>query len=90
MGKRYNKTDLINRIVRRTGYTKESVADVINCLLDEMQKILSKEGNSVMFKNFGALIAVKAKPRKGINPRTKEPIEIPSRLRIKFKKSKNW
>ena len=46
------------------------------------------EGKAVKLSGFGIFEAFASKPRLGINPTTMEPLNIPSRRRVRFRSSK--
>ena len=60
-------------------------------LLEEMTKVITetiKGGGEVVLAGFGAFLAKQRKGRTGINPQTKEKIEIPPVTVPKFKAGK--
>ena len=44
-----------------------------------------KEGGKVALLGFGSFSVAEKSARKGVNPKTKQPIEIPARKSVKFK-----
>lgn len=70
-----NKDAIIEAISTQTSHPKKTVADIVETLLDIVTKELQK-GEKVSFSGFGAFQVTTRKGRTGINPRTKEKIEI--------------
>ncbi len=67
-----------------------SYADAVK-IVDLILKIIKKRlvrGEKVVISGFGCFRTVRRKDRKGVNPRTGEPIVIRGRRAITFKPSK--
>ena len=79
-----NKTEFIDAVAAKAGLSKaegkKAVDAMVETILSEMEK-----GEKVSILGFGAFSVVEKAARKGVNPRTKETIEIPARKVIKFK-----
>jgi len=79
-----NKTELIDAGSAKAGLSKadgkKAVDAMVETILSEMEK-----GEKVSILGFGSFSVVEKAARKGVNPRTKEAIEIPARKGIKFK-----
>ena len=73
-----NKAQLIEAIANETGLTKVESKRSLECTLGIIRKQL-KKGNEVRLVGFGTFSVKKRKARKGINPRTQEPIQIKAR-----------
>ena len=73
-----NKAQLIEAIARDTGLTKAESKRALEATLDNIYKQL-KKGEEVRLVGFGTFSVKKRKARKGINPRTQEPIKIKAR-----------
>ena len=58
----------------------QAVDAMVETILSEMEK-----GEKISILGFGSFTVVEKSARKGVNPRTKEVIEIPARKVIKFK-----
>lgn len=79
-----NKTDLINEISAKAGVTKAQAKLALDATLGAISASLAKN-EKVALIGFGTFSVVEKGARTGINPRTKEKIEIPARKAIKFK-----
>ncbi len=77
------KADILSKIVKDSFLTKTQARDVLNLILEEIGDALAR-GERVTLVGFGTFQVVKRKPRKGRNPKTGEPIEIPAKKVVKF------
>ena len=82
-----NKNDLINEIAASAGITKKEAEDSLNAIMDNITKAL-KKGESTTLVGFGTFSVSKRAAREGINPQTKEKINIPAKNVVKFKAGK--
>lgn len=81
-----NKTELINEIAANAACNKAVAKASLEATLEAISKALTK-GDKVALIGFGTFSVVEKPARTGINPRTKEKIEIPARKVVKFKAS---
>ncbi len=79
-----NKTELINAIAEKAGLTKVQAKAALEAAINTVSEQLAK-GDKVALIGFGTFSVAEKTARKGINPRTKEVIEIPARKAVKFK-----
>jgi len=79
-----NKAELIEEVSNKTGLTKKETGNVIDALTDTIQKTLSKE-EKITLAGFGTFQVMERKARRGVNPRTRETIQIPAKKVPKFK-----
>lgn len=79
-----NKTELINAIAEKAGLTKVQAKAALDATVNTISEQLAK-GDKVALIGFGTFGVSEKTARKGINPRTKEVIEIPARKAVKFK-----
>lgn len=79
-----NKTELINSIAEKAGLTKVQAKAALEAAVNTVSEQLAK-GDKVALIGFGTFSVAEKTARKGINPRTKETIEIPARKAVKFK-----
>ncbi len=82
-----NKKQLIDKVAKKTGAKKKDVKKIIDATIDTIIEALTKE-EKVQLVGFGSFEVRKAAARKGVNPQTKEPIQIPERKVPKFKPGK--
>lgn len=81
-----NKTDLINEIAAKAGLNKVAAKAALDATLESIAQALANE-DKVALLGFGTFAVVEKPARTGINPRTKEKIEIAARKVVKFKPS---
>lgn len=79
-----NKTDLVNAIAEKAQLTKIDAKNALDATLAAITEALSKD-EKVALVGFGTFSVVEKSARTGINPRTKEKIEIAARKVVKFK-----
>ncbi len=78
-----NKDALVSAIAERTEISKKDTELVIDTMMEVITKTL-REGEKVALTGFGIFRASKRAARVGINPQTKEKIEIPAMTVPKF------
>ncbi|MBM6735671.1 HU family DNA-binding protein [Mediterranea massiliensis] len=81
-----NKAELISAMAAGADMTKADATKALNAFLDVVMDAL-KKGEKVTLVGFGTLSVAERAARTGINPVTKETIEIPARKVVKFKPS---
>lgn len=79
-----NKTELINAVAEKAGLTKVDAKAALDATLGAISEALAK-GEKVALLGFGTFSVAEKGARTGINPRTKEKIEIAARKSVKFK-----
>lgn len=79
-----NKTELVSAIAEKSGLTKAEAKVALESTLAAITDAL-KAGEKVALVGFGTFAVTEKSARTGINPRTKESIEIPARKAVKFK-----
>ena len=77
------KADLIEAVAKTTE-TKAAAERAVNAVLDAITEGLKKD-KVVVLVGFGSFRVKMRKARMGINPRTKEAIEIPKSKTVGFK-----
>lgn len=82
-----NKDDLIDQTTNITRLARKNVEEVINAFLDLVIDKLSM-GEKVNLTGFGSFESRDRKGRRGVDPRTLQPIEIPTVRVAKFKPGK--
>lgn len=83
-----NKTDLINALSEETTFSKKDVSRVLDALTRIVERAL-KQGKKVSITGFGSFLVSDRPARQGINPSTKQKINIPKVTVPKFKAGKN-
>lgn len=79
-----NKTELINAVAEKANLTKVQAKAALDAALNTITEALLKD-DKVAIIGFGTFGVSEKGARTGINPRTKEKIEIPARKVVKFK-----
>lgn len=79
-----NKTELVNAIAEQANLTKVDAKAALDATLNAIGSALAA-GEKVAILGFGTFAVSEKSARTGINPRTKEKIEIPARKSVKFK-----
>ena len=78
-----NKTDLVNAIAA-TGLSKADSKQALDAVIDAISGAL-KEGDKVAILGFGTFAVTERPARTGINPATKEKLQIEAKTVIPFK-----
>lgn len=79
-----NKTDLVNEIAAKAELNKTQAKAALDAVLESIAQALAND-DKVQLIGFGTFAVVEKEARTGINPRTKEKIQIPARKVVKFK-----
>lgn len=82
-----NKQELISAVAERAGLNRDDVSHDLNVMLEVITSALER-GDDVRLVGFGAFSVTRRKASTGRNPRTGEPLEIPSSANPKFKAGK--
>lgn len=82
-----NKTDLINCLSEETMFSKRDVTRILDALTTIVERTL-KKGDKLQWSGFGTFAISRRPARMGINPSTKERIQLPETLLPKFKPGK--
>jgi len=83
-----NKSELINSLSEETTFSKRDVARVLESFTRIVERTL-RNGGKVAITGFGSFTVSRRPARKGINPATKERIDLPEIFVPKFKPGKN-
>ncbi len=78
-----NKHELIAKIAKDNGLTKNAAASAVDTFLGEITRSL-KKGEAITFVGFGTFKTAQRKARVGKNPQTGEPIKIAKRRVVRF------
>ena len=78
-----NKAQPVEEVSRKTGLTKKETQNVIDGMMETIGDTLSS-GEKVTLVSFGTFRVVNKKARKGVNPQTRETIQIPAKKVPKF------
>jgi integration host factor subunit alpha len=80
------KSEIVEAIHQRVGFTKKRSAEIVAMILDEMKEALER-GEKVKISGFGNFEIRRKDPRKGRNPQTGDEIVISERQVLTFKPS---
>lgn len=79
-----NKTEFINAVAEQSGLSKVDSKKAVEAFIQTISNEM-KEGGKVALLGFGSFSTAEKAARKGVNPKTKEVIDIPARKVVKFK-----
>ena len=79
-----NKAELVSAIAERASITKTDAESMLNSFQDIVKGVLEK-GETLTLVGFGTFKTGQRKATTGVNPRTKEKINIPAKTVAKFK-----
>ncbi|MBU3814197.1 MAG: HU family DNA-binding protein [Candidatus Bacteroides intestinipullorum] len=79
-----NKSELINAMAAESGLSKTDAKKALDAFISVVTNAM-KEGDKVALVGFGTFSVSERAGRTGINPSTKQPIEIPAKKVVKFK-----
>lgn len=79
-----NKAELVAAVAAKAEVSKAEAQKVLDAVLDVTVDAL-KNGESVQLVGYATLSVVEKAARKGINPATKQVIDIPAKKAVKFK-----
>jgi DNA-binding protein HU-beta len=83
-----NKSELINSLSEETTFSKKDVSRVLDSLIRIIERTLSR-GDKVAITGFGTYWVSRRPARKGINPSTKQRIDLPEVSVPRFKPGKH-
>ena len=78
-----NKAELAEEASGKTGLTKKVTQNVIDTVIETIGDTISR-GEKVTLVGFGTFQVASRKARRGVNPRTRESINIPAKKVPKF------
>lgn len=79
-----NKAELVAAVAAKAEVSKAEAQKVLDAVLDVTVDAL-KKGESVQLVGYATLSVVEKAARRGINPATKQVIDIPAKKAVKFK-----
>ena len=79
-----NKTELIDKIAASAGITKDQAKAALNATTNALKDALIA-GDKIQLVGFGTFSVNERPAREGINPATKEKIQIAAKKVAKFK-----
>ena len=82
-----NKVELVASVVEKTGLAKKDADKAVTAVLDSVKEAVAK-GDKVQLVGFGTFEVRARAARTGLNPQTKETINIPASKAPVFKAGK--
>ena len=79
-----NKTEFITAVAEKSGLSKADAKKAVDAFVETVS-VEMKAGGKIALLGFGSFSVTEKAARKGVNPKTKQPIEIAARKAIKFK-----
>jgi len=81
------KADLVNKIAKEMNISKQDAETGVNLFFQTIKEAIQR-GEEIELRGFGSFRFRKRGPRSGRNPRTGEPVKVPSKKVLYFKPSK--
>lgn len=78
------RNDLINKISKKQGLTKQKTREVIKAIFEEIGSGISR-GKPYEILGYGKFYISERKARMGRNPRTGEALDLPASKTVRFK-----
>ena len=78
------RDDLARVMAPKMGMTHQDSRRYLDLFLEEITKAL-KRGDEIVFRGFGRFTPEKKEARTAFDPRTREPINVPEKIVVKFK-----
>jgi nucleoid DNA-binding protein len=83
------KADIIDRVAAGTGLTKVETEAVVNGFIHTVKEAV-RRNERIDLRGFGSFMAQERAPRSARNPRTNEPVAVPSAHVPVFKPSREF
>lgn len=77
------KQEFTDKLAEKSGLSKRDASKAVDAFLDTVTETL-KSGDSVSFTGFGKFSPQHRNARRGVNPRTGAPVDIPAARVPKF------
>ena len=84
-----NKVELVSAIAAKTGQTKHASEEMLDTILDTIKDTVS-DGGKVTLVGFGTFSMLQRSARRGRNPRSGAPIDIPAKKVPRFIPGKDF
>lgn len=78
-----NKGELVDAIASEANLSKTDAENALNAFINTVQSSVAG-GDKVTLPGFGTFQATLRKARTGMDPRTRQPVQIPERMSPKF------
>jgi DNA-binding protein HU-beta len=77
------RQELSKRIAKQAKLSQKQASEALEATLDVIREAL-QEGEEVRLVGFGSFKVRQSAARKGVNPRDRQPIEVPAKERVRF------
>ena len=84
MPKTLTKSDIVNALQRKNGYSRKMATESVDALLEQIKTTL-ESGEDVLVSGFGKFCIKTKKKRRGRNPATGEDLMLAPRKVVTFK-----
>lgn len=84
-----NKKDIAAKVAETTGWNATRSADAVDVVLEAMAESLGEDGR-LELRGFGVFTAKHRQGRNARNPKTGEPVQVPSKVTVAFRPSRQW
>jgi len=78
-----NKAELIEEVANQTGLTKRTSGKAVDAVVSAISDCLTR-GEKVTLVGFGTFRVRSRKARRGVNPQTRQSLQIPAKKVPKF------
>jgi len=82
-----NKAELVEEVANQTGLTKRTSREAVDAIISAITDSLSRE-ERVTLVGFGTFQVRERRARTGVNPQTRERLDIPVKNVVRFKAGK--
>ncbi len=79
-----NKSQLVDSIAAKSGISKTDAKKAVDAFVESVGDCL-KAGDKLALVGFGTFSVAERAARTGLNPQTKQKIQIPAKKVVKFK-----
>lgn len=83
-----NKSELVARVAEKTNLTKKAAGEAVEAVFESISDALAA-GHKVTLVGFGTFEVRNRAARRGVNPATRQAIEIPASKMPAFKAGKS-
>ncbi len=81
------RQELSRRVAQKTKLSQKQVAEVLEATLVSVREVL-QEGDEVLLVGFGSFKVRTSAARRGVNPQSRQPMEVPAKERVRFSPGK--
>ncbi len=79
-----NKSELVAAVAAKAEMSKVAAAKAVDAVFASIEEAV-KAGENVQLIGFGSFVVKNVPAREGINPATRQKIQIPAKKAVKFK-----